>query len=331
VKRLAVLAVAMFAALAANAQQRDAPKPSGPPTVGIVTMGPQSVFRELPTYARFYVRMRELGWRAGENIRFVERGVAGDLAGLERAMKELVRDRVALIVAVGTQESLAAKRATDTIPVVMVHPSDPVEMRIVESYGRPGGNVTGNMATPLTLAGKRIEILAELLPSARRIVLGYDSSSANPVSEAALSDAAAKRGLAFTRAEFPDSGDYDAWVTKVRSEGADVALITHSASTFRPVRRKALAEALLKHRLPSLCYVGDYVESGCLASYSASIVALYANAADYADRILRGAKPAHLPIQQPAIFELVINKRTAALLGISIPAVMLLRADRMID
>jgi len=315
---------------AAGAQEKTAPKSSSLPTVGIVTMARQAYFRELPTYARFYARMAELGWRPGTTIRYVERAADGDPAKLERAAKEFADKRLALIVAIATHEILAAKRATSSIPIVMVQPVDPVEMGIVASYNRPGGNITGNSATPISLAEKRMELLIELVPAARRIVQGYDAASISPIFDAALQKFAAKRNLEINRVELPVSGDYDAWVAKVKGDGAHAALLAHAASTFSPARRKALADALLKHRLASVCFVGEYVESGCLASYGVVLVDLYAKAAEYADKILRGAKPSDLPIQQPTTFQLMVNLKTANALGVTIPQSVLVRADEVI-
>ncbi len=301
-----------------------------PRTIGIVAMGPQTVFRELPTYARFYARMRELGWREGENIRFVGRGAGGDLAKLDLDARELVRSGVALLVTVGFQEARAARRATSTIPIVMVHPGDPVDLGLVASLNRPGGNMTGNFSAPLTLFAKRAELFAELLPGARRVLLAFDPPRPSGTIEAVMGEAAKRYRLTHTWVEYPAGGDYDAWVASMRT-GADAMQLAHSSSAFRPERRKALAEALIRHRLPSFCATGEYVESGCLASYSPSNVEFFASAAVYADRILRGAKPGDLPIQLPTVYEFVINMKTAKALGISIPQTVLFRADRVIE
>lgn len=302
-----------------------------PRTIGIVAMGPQSVFRELPTYARFYARMRELGWREGDNIRYVGRGAGGDLAKLDLDARELVRSGVAVIVTVGFQEARAARRATSTVPIVMVHPGDPVDLGLVASLSRPGGNVTGNLSAPLSVYAKRAELLAELLPGAGRVLLAYDPPIPAGTVAAVMQEAAKRYRLTHTWVEYPLSGDYDAWIAKSKRAGADAIQLAHASSAFRPERRKALAEALIRHRLPSLCATSEYVESGCLASYSPVNVEFFANAAVYADKILRGAKPGDLPIQQPTVYEFVINMKTAKALGISVPQTVLLRADRVIE
>lgn len=321
-KAIAAIILVWTAALAAAAE---------PPTIGILAMGPQSVFRELPTYARFYARMRELGWREGENIRYVGRGASGNVANLDPAMKELVRSDVAIIVTVGWQEALAAKRGTSTIPIVMVHPGDPVELGLVPSLNRPGGNMTGNSSTPHSIYAKRVELLAELVPGVRRVLLAYDPPK-SPANVLAVIEEAAKRyRITHTWEELPPSGDYDAWLAKAKRAGTDAIGFAHSSSIYRLERRKALAEALIRHRLPSFCATSEYVESGCLASYAPSNVEFFASAAVYADKILRGAKPGELAIQQPTIYELVINMKTAKALGISIPQAVLLRADRVIE
>ena len=300
-----------------------------PPTIGILAMGPQSVFRELPTYARFYARMRELGWREGANIRYVGIGVAGDAKKLDQAMQEHLRNGVAVIVTVGWQEALAAKRATSTVPIVMVHPNDPVEIGLVTSLNRPGGNITGSY-TP-TLHAKRAEILAELFPGAKRMLLAYDPPTPSAKIVARLAEAAQRYRHASTWTELPANGEYDAWAAKAKRDGIDSALIPAASSTFRPARRQALAEALIKHRLPAMCGSSDYVDSGCLASYSTPSLEYFSGAAEYVDKILRGARPGDLAIRQPSVFEFVINLKTAKALGISIPQSMLLRADRVIE
>ena len=330
---LAVSVFAAIAALSAYAQQGGARKAAELPAVGILAMGPQSVFRELPTYARFYARMRELGWREGENIRYVGCGAAGERAKLDVCMQEFLRSGAVLIVTVGYQEALAARRATATIPIVTVHPGDPVELGLASSLNRPGGNVTGNLSMPLSLYAKRVEILAEIIPGARRMLVASDPPLPAPTGKvAAIMDEAAKRHrLKLEVAELPAGGEYDVWVAKAKRDGTEAALISHAASAFRPARRKALADALIKQRLPAICGTGEYVESGCLASYNPSNTEFFASAAVYADKILRGAKPADLPIQQPTVYELAINMKTARSLGITIPQSILLRADRVIE
>ena len=292
-------------------------------------MGPQSVFRELPTYARFYARMRELGWREGENIRYAGIGVAGDAKKLDQAMQEHLRNEVAVIVTVGLQEALAAKRATSTVPIVMVHPNEPVEAGLVTSLNRPGGNITGSY-TP-ALHAKRAEILTELVPGAKRLLLAYDLPAPSEKIVARMAEAAKRYRYTATWIELPANGEYDAWVAKAKRDGADSALIPPSHSTFRPARRNALANALLKHRLPAMCSNTDYVESGCLASYSTPNLEYFSGAAEYVDKILRGARPGDLAIRQPSVFEFVINLKTAKALGILVPQSVLLRADRVIE
>ncbi len=313
----------VFAAAAALAAAAE------PPTIGILAMGPQSVFRELPTYARFYARMRELGWREGANIRYVGIGVAGDAKKLDQAMQEHLRNGVAVIVTVGWQEALAAKRATSTLPIVMVHPNDPVEIGLVTSLNRPGGNITGSY-TP-ALHAKRAEILAELVPGTKRLLLAYDPPAPSAKIVARLAEVTQRYRHTSTWTELPANGEYDAWAAKAKRDGIDSVLIPAGASTFRPARRQALAEALVKHRLPAMCGSGDYVESGCLASYSALNLEFFSGAAEYVDKILRGAKPGDLAIRQPSVFEFVVNLKTAKALGISIPQSILMRADRVIE
>jgi putative ABC transport system substrate-binding protein len=147
-----------------------------------------------------------------------------------------------------------------------------------------------------------------------------------------MMEAAAKRyRLTHSWLEYPANGDYDLWIAKSKRSGADAIQLAHASSAFRPERRKALADALIRHRLPSFCATSEYVDSGCLASYSPSNVEFFASAAAYVDKILRGAKPGDLAIQQPTVYEFVINMKTAKALGISVPQTVLLRADRVIE
>lgn len=301
------------------------------PTVGFLFLGSQIGFRELPIYVRFFSKMRELGWREGENIRYSGRGARGDLAELDAHAREFVHDRTAVMVTIGSREALAAKRATVTIPIVMVTPGDPVDHGIVASLNRPGGNITGNLSAPASLYGKRVELMSEVLPATRRFALGYDASSVNPSAESAIEAAAKARGLAVFRAELPTDSTYDVWIAKLKRGGAGALLIAHSASVFPPARRKAVAEALIKNGVPAICYLVEYVESGCLASYGASNNDFFASAAVYADKILRGAKPGELPIQAPTVYERAINLKTAKALGLKIPQAVLIRADRLIE
>ena len=326
--RTLLFALAALAALGARAETG---KGAGSPLIGILAIGPQSVFRELPTYARFYARMRELGWREGENIRYAGCGAAGERAKLDLCMQEFLRNGAALVVTIGYREALAAKRASSRLPVVMVHPGDPVALGVAASLARPGGNLTGNLSDPLQLYEKRVQLVMEMVPAAKRVLVAFDPPLPKREFLTAMAEVAKRYQVASELVELPADGNYEAWAAKAKREGVDAAFIGHAASAFRPARRKALAEALVRHRIPALCGTEDYVESGCLASYSASNTEFFASAAVYADKILRGAKPADLPIQQPTVFEFVINRKTAKALGIAIPQSLLQRADRVIE
>jgi putative ABC transport system substrate-binding protein len=295
---------------AAGALAQEVRKAGEFPSVGFLFLGSQVGFRERPNIVRFIEKMRELGWREGENIRYLGRGARGDLQDLEGHAGEFVRDRVAIIVSFGPREVLGAKRASTTIPIVMVHPSDPVALGIVSSLNRPGGNITGNYSAPLDLYSKRVEFLAEILAGVRRVAFAHDSSSSHqPIKQ--MEDAAKKRGISTAISEIPADGRYDDWIAKLKRDGTQAILLAHSASVFPPERRRAVVAALIKHQMPAICYAADYVESGCLASYGASNADLFASAAAYADKILRGAKPGELPIQAPTVYELVLNLKTA--------------------
>src|SRR5438128_5608827 len=237
-------------------------------------------------------RLRELGYLEGQNIAFEPRFAEGKTDRLPGLAAELVALKVDVIVTSGTPASLAAKQATLTIPIVMAQLADPVGSGLVASLGRPGGNVTGLSTQDADLSGKRLGLLKEVVPKVSRIALLTDETNPGTVLIAKGTQAAA-----------------------------------HSAG----VSRTRLADLALKNRLPTMFAQREYAEGGGLMAYSADFLDLFRRTAAFVDKILKGAKPADLPIEQPTKFELVINLKTAKALGLTIPPSLLARADQMIE
>jgi putative ABC transport system substrate-binding protein len=276
--------------------------------------------------------MRELGYVDGQNVVFDRRFAAGDDTVIGGFVADLVRRPVNIIVATGTREVIAAKQATSSIPIVtFIHP-DPVGMGLAESLARPGGNVTGLTTMDVELYGKRVELLKQAVPTLKRagvLVSGrqpfykLDSSWAHKFQTDATS-----LGIAFDIVEVDENNLDSALATLVnrRAQG----LVVTSDGVF-VAQGKALAEGAIKHRLPSIFVFRQQVRAGGLLAYAASVADLSRRAAFFVDRILKGVKPADLPIEQPTKFELVINLKTAKALGLEIPPTLLATADEVIE
>jgi putative tryptophan/tyrosine transport system substrate-binding protein len=240
---------------------------------------------------------------------------------------ELVALKVDLIVSGGPTPTSAAKQATKTIPIVMTFDSDPVGNGFVASLARPGGNITGLSNVAPEISGKRVEILKEIVPKLARVaVLGMSSNPGNALSLRETKLAARTLGLQTSFFNIRDSTDVEASFRSAPMERADAILVLN----FPPVFRKRILELAAKRRLPAIYFESSLIEDGGLMSYGASLVDLDRRAAIYVDKILKGAKPAELPVEQPTKFELVINLKTAKQIGLTIPASVLARADRVI-
>ena len=240
---------------------------------------------------------------------------------------ELVALKVDLIVSGGPTPTSAAKQATKTIPIVMTFDSDPVGNGFVASLARPGGNITGLSNVAPEISGKRVEILKEIVPKLARVaVLGMSSNPGNTLSLKETKLTARSLGLQTAFVDIRDSKDVEAAFRSAPMERADAILVLN----FPPVFRKRILELAAKRRLPAIYFESSLVEDGGLMSYGASLVDLDRRAAIYVDKILKGAKPAELPVEQPTKFELVINLKTAKQIGLTIPASVLARADRVI-
>ncbi len=278
----------------------------------------------------FRQQMRQLGYVEGHNVSFEPRSAQSDDAQLQKLATELVGLRVDLIVAGGANAAIAAKRASSTIPIVTTTGSDPVALGLVTSLRQPGGNVTGMTSISSELAGKRLELLRIVAPRAFRIAILWDERG--PASRLAVdgTEAAAKAaGLTIHSVPVGNAAGLEAAFAAVVRGRAGALIIVTSPAFF--AHRKQLAELAGKHRLPTVVGSREFVEAGSLVSYGPDRSDLFRRAAVYVDKILKGAKPADLPIEQPTKFELVINLKTAKVLGLTIPPSLLGRADQVIQ
>ena len=273
--------------------------------------------------------LRELGWVEGKNL-LVERRYANGKAELLRPFaEELVRLKVELIATNGTDATLAAKNATTTIPIVIWSAGDPVRTGLVASLARPGGNVTGYSTVSPELDAKRLALLRELLPALQR--LGYLENSTNPYFRAVHKDieqACSSLGIQPIFVEVAAPGELENAIAEMSRRRAQALVVLYDGLFV--AHRGPIMNAALKYALPTLVPGGDMLEAGALVSYNHSYAEMHQRYAAFVDRILRGAKPADLPIEQPTKFELGINLKTAKALRITVPQTLLLRADEVI-
>jgi putative ABC transport system substrate-binding protein len=292
--------------------------------VGFVTLGPQPTKGGL--WQSFIEAMRELNYVEGRNLLARLAIAEGNTDRMRDLIADLVQAKVDVIVTTSITETLAAKRATSTIPIVMTLVPDPVEQGLVASLARPGGNVTGLTSQVPAISQKLVELLREAVPLASRFaVLG----GTFPAIRRELQAAAKQFGitLAFTQINGPD--DLDPALARAKKDGAGGVIVALDVITFR--HRAKLGQLALKHRLAGIYWVREYVEAGGLMSYGASFGAVGRRAAYFVDRLLKGAKPADLPVEYPTTFELVINLKTAKALALTIPPSLLARADEVIQ
>jgi ABC-type uncharacterized transport system substrate-binding protein len=308
--------------LAARAQQ-----PGKLPTIGFLGQSTRSAGSEW--VAAFVQRLRELGWNEGRTIVIEYRWGEGREERFAEVAAEFVRLKVDVIVTSGTLAVMAAKRATSVIPIVFATAGDPVANHLVASLARPGGNVTGLSVQSNELAGKRIELLREVVPGLRRLAIMGNVD--NPFAALEMGEAqvaAGKVGLEVVTLEIRRAQDIvPAFETlKGRSEALYVCIDAVANTNRIPINILAVGA-----RLPTMHGSRDYVEAGGLMSFGANFPDQFRRSADYVDKILRGAKPADLPVQQPTKFDLIVNLITAKALGLRIPATLLARADEVIE
>ena len=308
----------------------DAQQPGKVPRIGYLSAPDPAT--DSPRSEAIRLALGELGYIEGQNIAIEYRYAEGKLDRAAQLAADLVRLKVDIIVVAGGNTLIrAAKNATKTIPIVMAGAApDPVEAGFVESLARPGGNVTGLALLISELAGKRLELFKEAVPKLVRVAVLYDPATPASVLDVKEVLPAAARALRLTIQswEVRDAdgfGKVFAALNKNRPDGLYV-----SPGSLTLANRKRIADFALKSRLPSMYFRREFVDAGGLMSYGADLAGSYRRVAYYVDRILKGAKPADLPVEQPTKFELVFNLKTAKQIGLTIPQSMLYRADKVI-
>ena len=277
----------------------------------------------------FIDAMRELGHVEGQTLVLIRGFGAGNFGRMPALLSEMIGAKVDVIVATGTREIRAAKNATGTTPVVMTLAADPVKEGFVASLARPGGNVTGLTSMIPGLAKKYVELMREVVPAAKKLAVVAVAPNPIPVIRRELQEAADTQGLSLVVLQAKGPADFDRVMSAARADGA--AGIIHPLDGGTTAHRTAFVSAAQRHGLPGIYWDAAYVDAGGLMSYSINFEAQVRRAAVIVDRILRGAKPADLPVEQPARIELVVNQRTAGALGIKLPQSILLRAERVIE
>jgi putative tryptophan/tyrosine transport system substrate-binding protein len=308
--------------LTAGAQQ-----PGKLPTIGFLGAATLSV--ESQRVAAFVQRLHQLGWIENRNVTIEYRWAEGRFERFSELAAEFARLKVDLIVASTTPAVIAAKQATSVIPIVITTANDPVATGLVASLARPGGNVTGLSNQLADTAAKRLELLRQVVPGLRRLAILGNVGNPGVVLETRESQVAATAmGLEATTLEIRRAEDIAPLLEALKGRADALYVASDPLMNTNRIRINTLA---LGARLPTLHGVRDYVEAGGLMSYGTNIVNQYRRAADYTDKILRGAKPGELPIEQPTKFDLVINLTTAKALGLTVPDKLLSLADEVIE
>ena len=270
------------------------------------------------------------GYVDGKTAHLLARDAEGRLEQLPQLARELVGLRVEVIIAVAAAATLAARNATTTIPIVMAHAGDPIGSGLIESLSHPGGNVTGTTSFAPEIVAKSIELLRELVPHASRLgMLIVPSNTGSPLGVREAQVAAARLGLELHIAGVERSDDLDSAFRTIEDSNADSLHVFAEPMLF--ANRRRVLEFAASRRLPAIYLIGGMARDGGLIAYSPLFEAHYPRVAEYVDKILRGANPADLPVEQSARFELVLNLKTAKALGLTIPPTLLARADEVIE
>jgi len=297
------------------------------PTIGYLGSG--ALATDSQRMAAFVQRLRELGWIEGRTVVIDYRWAEGRSERVADIAAEFVQDKVDLIFATGTEAALAAKKATALIPIVFPVAGDPLGSGMVASLARPGGNVTGLSNLAADLAAKRLEILRDVFPGLNRLAIMANVSSPGSVLEMdEFQEAARALRLEVIPLEIRRTEDIAPAIESLKGRVEALYVVGDPLANLNRVRINTFA---LVARLPTIYVQREYVEAGGLMSYGPNYAALFRRAADYVDKILRGAKPADLPVEQPTQFDLVINLVTARALGLTVPPTLLVRADEVIE
>ena len=322
-----IFAVALCTVLFALCVSAHAQQPTKIPRIGLLfTATPSAAAARIEAFRQ---GLRELGYVEGKNILIEQRYAEGQLNHMNELAAELVRLKVDVIVTIGPAATRPAKEATHAIPIVMGVDDDPVGNGFVASLARPGGNITGLASLAPEIGGKQLELLKEIVPRLSRVaVLGTSTQPGNAQSLREAEVAAQALAVKLQYLDVLSAKDIEP-VFRTASNGRAEAVLVLRASIFFS-HRKQIVDLAAKRQLPAMYYTTEYVEEGGLMTYGVSITDLFRRAATYVDKILKGAKPAELPIEQPTKFELVINLKTAKRIGLTISPNVLARADRVI-
>lgn len=321
---IAALGAAAAWPLAGHAQQPDRIRRIG------VLMGFATTDLEAQSFLRAFIqRMGELGWNEGSNAKLEIRWAASDAERFNAHAAELVSLKPDVIVANTTPAVAALRRQTTTIPIVFVQVTDPVGQGFVTNLARPGGNVTGFDFVDFSVGGKWIELLKDVAPAVARVAIMYNPRSAPSGYLPSMQSAAAALAVELSEAPVRDDGEIEQTVrTTSERPGGGIAVM---ADVFTAARRKPIIEFAARYRLPVMYPRRIFVADGGLMAYGPDVVELFKNAANYVDRILKGADPGELPVQRPTKFDLALNLKTAQALGLEIPPKLLATADEVIE
>jgi putative tryptophan/tyrosine transport system substrate-binding protein len=326
-RRLMVFLLTLAPCLLAGPLALHAQQPAKMPRIGWLspTSGPQ------PPSAAFQQGLRDLGWIEGQNIAIEYRWAAGNFEHLSALAVELAQLPVEVIVTVGLPATVAAQHATPAIPIVFVAISDPLESGLVRSLAQPGGHITGISDWNEVLMGKRLELLKEVVPGLSRVAaLWYKarSTGGTPSALRELEHAAGALAIPLDIMEVQGLQALEGDGSALNTTQADALIVLPSALFYQ--QRARLVELLAQHRLPAMYAAREFVEAGGLLAYGPFLPDLFRRAATYVDKILKGAKPADLPVEQPTKLEFVINLKAAQALGLTISPMLLFRADEVI-
>jgi putative tryptophan/tyrosine transport system substrate-binding protein len=327
VKLRTMLGLALVALLLALSSSAEAQQPKKIPRIGyLCPTRPSSLLNRTEAFRQ---GLKKLGYIEGKNIALEYRWAEGKFDRLPDLAAELVRLNVDVVVTCGPAATRAAKEATNTIPVIMTFDSDPVGNGFVASLARPGGNITGLSALAPEISGKQLELLKEIVPKLSRVaVLGTSTQAGNAQALKETELAAGAFNVQFQYLDVVDPKDIETAFRAATKARADALLVVVSVVLID--HRTQIANLALKSRLPVTYYRREFVEDGGLMSYGVSYTDLDRRAAIYVDNVLKGAKPADLPVEQPTKFELVINLKAANQIGLTIPPNVLARADKVI-
>lgn len=327
---LLMLVLGLAFACGSNAQ---APSAKVPVVAFIATNSPLSALTGAdpaqPVVRAFVHRLRDLGYRQGRNLRLEMRSLEGDWEKTEEVTTELVRGGLDVLVLPTSALAPRVRKVAPHVPIVMLVGSNIMETGLVQSLARPGGNLTGlGVDIDTEIEAKRLETLLQIVPRARRVAYVGSAEELASIYGQRVVAAAQRLGVALLHARSDKTG-YEEAFEFIARERPDAFVVAHGPASYS--FRRQIGELAAKSGIPGSCAHGETVAHGCLTSYGASLAHVFERVADYVDRILKGANAGDLPIEQPTVFELMVNLRTARAMGLEVPRSILLRADRIID